>query len=330
MLNKERHIPNFDIALIDADSLMYLIAWVTPNQKKAEKGLMEYVEAIIGRTEVPEAVVFIKGENNFRYQVDPFYKANRGTGMDPEVVDRVELLYSFARKNFTESHGAEADDYVGVYNMQALLEEKLPVMCHVDKDLNMLPGWHYNFKKKEYYYTTPEESFTFMCRQLLSGDMGSDNIPGLKGVGDSTAAKLLHNTRLSGMSDEIVRQWKTGTYKINPQKDNPVEFSTPETRYKRFLDSANCLIIRDSLEELRPLTEEEILKKMAWTDKETDYLFHKDRDVSDMVLLNSLPISCYTDTKRPARCKNKTQDTGPSSDISTENSQGITTDSSTE
>jgi 5'-3' exonuclease len=327
MIQKERHIPEFDLALIDADSLMYLNAWTNINQRTAEKGLDTFLEKIIVETEVPEAHVFIKGDDNFRYKVDPEYKANRKSSMDPEVLDRVELLYSYARRHFIQSPGAEADDFCSIYSYLALEAGKLPVIAHIDKDLNMIPGWHYNFKKKEFYYVSPEESFTFMCRQLLSGDMSSDNIPGLKGVGDTTAGKILHNTRLSGMKDAIIKEWTVGPRAINGDNDKTI-FNTPEKRYQRFLDSANCLILRETLEEIRPLTEAEILRKMEWKIPETDYLFHKERDVSDMVLLNSLPINCYMETKRPARCE-KTPDTG-STGQDTKSDQTTTSDSSTE
>jgi 5'-3' exonuclease len=326
-IKKERHIPEFDLAIIDADSLMYLIAWTTINQKQGEKGLDQYIDRIITETDVSEALVFIKGDDNFRYKIDPEYKANRKSSMDPEVLDRVELLYSYARKHYIQAHGGEADDLCSIYSYQALEEGKLPVVCHIDKDLNMIPGWHYNFKKKEFYYISPEESFTFMCRQLLSGDMSADNIPGLKGVGDATAAKLLHNRRLSQMKDEIIHEWSLPGRAINGDDDKSI-YNTPEKRYKRFLDSANCLILRETEEEMRPLTEAEILRKMEWREPNTDYLFHKDRDVSDMILLNSLPINCFMETKRPARCK-KTPDTGEQS--SSEDSTPTTTsDSSTE
>jgi hypothetical protein len=324
MITKERHIPRFDLAIIDADSLMYLVAWTNINQKTAEHGLDTFVERIITETDVSEAHVFIKGDDNYRYSVDPEYKANRKSALDPEVLDRVELLYSYARKLYIQSHGGEADDYCSIYAYQCLEEGKLPVVCHVDKDLNMIPGWHYNFKKKEFYYVSPEESFTFMCRQLLSGDMGSDNIPGLKGVGESTAAKILHNNRLSWMKDAIVREWREGTRPINGDDDKK-KFGTPAKRYQRFLDSANCLILRETLEEVRPLTEGELLRKMEWRLPETDYLFHKDRDVSDMMLVNSLPINCYMETKRPARCK-KTTDTGEL--VTSESSTPTTTSAS--
>ncbi|HRV01148.1 MAG TPA: hypothetical protein P5539_05595 [Mesotoga sp.] len=323
MLKVTKEIPQFDMALIDADSLMYLISWVTPNQKQAERGLMKYIEYIIDATEVPEAYVFVKGDNNFRYEVDPEYKANRRSSMDPEVLDRVELLYSYARKNFIESHKGEADDYCSIFAYKALEDGRLPVICHIDKDLNMIPGWHYNFKKEEYYFISPQESFTFMCRQLMSGDMSADNIPGLKGIGDSTAAKFLHNKRLSEMKQEILQQWVHTNRTINGDGEYP----TPAHRYERFLQSANCLILRETEEELRPLSEEEILRKMSWNDAETDYLFHKERDVTDQILLNSLPINCYMETKRVNRCKDDT-DTGDGEEPTS--TPTTTTDSSTE
>jgi 5'-3' exonuclease len=327
-IEKERRpVPDFDECIIDADSLMYMIAWVSPNQKQAEQSLMQKIEEIIHSVEARDVTVYIKGRDNFRYQVDPEYKANRKQRMDPEVMDRVELLYSFARKNFIESHLGEADDYATIHMYQAMAEGKIPCVAHIDKDLNMIPGWHFNFKKKEFYFMEPEESFTFMCRQILSGDMSSDNIPGLKGVGDSTAAKILHNTRLSGMKDVIIKEWRTSHRPINDD-DDKTRYNTPDKRYQRMLDSANCLIMREADEELRPLTEQEILTKMSWNYPETDYLFHKDRDVSDMVLLNSLPINCYMETKRPVRCKKDTTATGKSLDSTV--TPKNTSDSSTE
>lgn len=319
-----KHIPEFDLALIDADSLMYSIAWTTMNARMGEKLMMKQIETMIGNTDVSEALVFIKGDDNFRYKVDPEYKATRRQAMDPEVLDRVELLYSYARKNFIESHGGEADDYVSIYAYQAMDEGKCPVICHVDKDLNMIPGWHYNFKKKEFYYISPEESFTFMCRQLLTGD-SSDNIPGLKGVGWQVAAKILHNKRLSQMKQAILDQWIAGDRQLKTGE------IAREDRYERFLKSANCLILRETIDEMRELTPEEIIRKMSWNVPEADYLFHKDRDISDSIILNSLPIHCYMETKRPARWRHlhpESKDTGPTPLPTDDSTQKTTSDSS--
>jgi len=136
---------------------------------------------------------------------------------------------------------------------------------------------------------------------------------------------MLHNTRLSGMKDRIIQLWLYGKQKINTGE------VSPEDRYDRFLKSANCLILRESEEELRELTVEELMKKMSWNDKETDYLFHSERDVSDQVLLNSLDITSYVEKKRATKCGNKKNKTAATGTLSSENSTPTTTsDSSTE
>ena len=310
-LNKEVYKkPEFDVCLLDADSIMYLISWRETNQKRAQKGLDDYVSNIIELVDVPEAYVYVKGKNNFRYQIDPEYKANRRKSMDPEVMERVEMLYAYAKEQYINSDGAEADDYVSIHAYDLMSEGKNTVIAHIDKDLNMIPGWHYNFQKKEFYFVAPEESFTFLIRQLLMGDMSADNIPGLKGIGESTAARYLHGYHLSEMKDFVLDMWK---HRHNAgSNDDPkwVKYNTPEKRYQRFLDSANCLILRETADELRPLTEKEILRKMEWHDKETDFRFHKDRDVSDMILMSSQSINCYTEGKAE-RCQDtQTQGTG--------------------
>jgi 5'-3' exonuclease len=67
-------------------------------------------------------------------------------------------------------------------------------IVHVDKDLNQLPGWHYNPTKGEEYYVTEEEGLRAFYTQLLTGDR-IDNIVGLYGVGPVKAAKLLKDCK---------------------------------------------------------------------------------------------------------------------------------------
>lgn len=336
-VNKEIYQkPKFETCLLDADSIMYLISWKETNQKAAQRGLEDYVASIIEAVEVPEAYVYVKGKDNFRYQIDPEYKANRRKSMDPEVLDRVEQLYAYAKSIYINSDGAEADDYVSVHAYDLMAQGKEFVIAHIDKDLNMIPGWHYNFQKKEFYFVAPEESFTFMMRQLMMGDMSADNIPGLKGIGEVTTSKMLHGFHLSQMKDYIIRLWKTNHGKGSNDDPGWVKYNTPEKRYQRFLDSANCLILRESADELRPLTEEEILKKMTWSDPDTDFRFHHERDVSDMILMNSVPINCYTKggPRRPCRedlnHKEPTPDTGETEPDTQSSTQKNTSDSSTE
>jgi 5'-3' exonuclease len=62
----------------------------------------------------------------------------------------------------------------------------------IDKDLDMLRGWHYNFVKQELYYVKEEDGIRNFYTQILTGDR-VDNIPGLKGIGIKKATKILQD-----------------------------------------------------------------------------------------------------------------------------------------
>lgn len=83
--------------------------------------------------------------------------------------------------------GQEADDKVAI---EATRLGDNGIIVTLDKDINQVSGWHYNFVKKEGYYITPQEGLVNFYRQILTGD-SSDNIIGIKGVGPIKAAKML-------------------------------------------------------------------------------------------------------------------------------------------
>ncbi|MGH7746922.1 MAG: hypothetical protein ACREQ5_19535, partial [Candidatus Dormibacteria bacterium] len=60
----------------------------------------------------------------------------------------------------------------------------------IDKDLDQIPGKHYNFMKEVSYEVSKEEAQRFFYFQLLCGD-SIDNVPGCKGIGPKKADKAL-------------------------------------------------------------------------------------------------------------------------------------------
>lgn len=65
---------------------------------------------------------------------------------------------------------------------------------HQDKDLNQLPGHHYNPVTDERYYVTEFEGLKSFYTQLLTGDR-TDNIKGLDRIGPVKAAKILKDCK---------------------------------------------------------------------------------------------------------------------------------------
>jgi 5'-3' exonuclease len=92
----------------------------------------------------------------------------------------------------------EADDAVAmdVTEMQEEMGEDSVVLCSIDKDLRQVPGWHYNYQYEDFlgvdalFYVDKPAGRLMFFKQLLMGDT-SDNIPGIKGVGEKTAERML-------------------------------------------------------------------------------------------------------------------------------------------
>ena len=76
--------------------------------------------------------------------------------------------------------GIEADDAVAIEATE--LGEK-GIIVSLDKDLDQVPGWHFNFVKRGLYYLTPEESMFLFYKQFLTGD-AVDNIQGAWRIGE--------------------------------------------------------------------------------------------------------------------------------------------------
>lgn len=78
----------------------------------------------------------------------------------------------------------EADDLMGKY------QNSKNWICTVDKDLNQVPGQHYNFSKGDRFDVDDYEGDMNFFIQLLSGD-STDNIQGIPGVGAVKAANFI-------------------------------------------------------------------------------------------------------------------------------------------
>jgi len=248
---KEEH---FDLAIIDADSILYQIAYIEPSPALCKKQLDMKLREIMLNTGSREGAIFIKGSNNFRYAVDVAYKGNRKDTIEPDVKERIDMLYKYCLDFAVSSDNGEADDYCGIYASAAYNDKKSSVVCHIDKDLNGIIGWHYNFKTGKLYYIDDTVAYRFIMNQLLTGD-STDNIQGLRGVGPKTAEKLTKDTHNDRLWDKVIEVWK------DKQGDS---------WYNNFVKCANCIYIRESADDLRPLTFDELKDRLSWTTGSTD------------------------------------------------------------
>jgi len=175
-------------AFVDADYLVYRVSFSSKDvdESIACSRLQEALfDTVFVKLKCDDYDAFITGKTNFRFSTATThpYKGNRKNLEKP-------LHYEALREKLvalgaTISENQEADDDVGIASTKYV-----GWIVHVDKDLDQLPGWHYNPVKGEEYYVTEHQGLVSFYTQLLTGDR-IDNIVGLYGIGPVKAKKLL-------------------------------------------------------------------------------------------------------------------------------------------
>lgn len=138
--------------------------------------------------------VYLTGKNNFRDEVATLrkYKGNRDGTSKP-------VLHGEIRQYLIDHHGAmicngiEADDAVSIVQMTYRAKGARSVIATYDKDLNGTPGLHYDFRSnvRKLYDVSEDEAIRYFYKQVLMGDLSTDNIQGIPGIGETKADKIL-------------------------------------------------------------------------------------------------------------------------------------------
>lgn len=120
--------------------------------------------------------LFLSGKNNFRDTLATIkvYKGNRDPSNKPQYYDEIKDYLINVHKAIVVD-GQEADDAQGIEQWKH--KDKSTVIVGIDKDLKMIPGWHYNWVKGELEYVRMEDANAFFFMQMLIGD-ATDNILG--------------------------------------------------------------------------------------------------------------------------------------------------------
>jgi DNA polymerase-1 len=202
------------LVLIDGHALAYRAYHALPDDLKTSKG--ELTNAVYGftsmllnvlRDENPThiAVTFDKGPT-FRHEIYTEYKAHR-TKMPDEMrsqMDRVREVVQTLDIPIFEKESYEADDLLGTLARQAeeqgvdtlIVTGDMDLLQLVDEHITVLTSrWRFSDTviydvervKERYDGLSPDQLVDY---KALMGDK-SDNIPGVYGVGEKTATKLL-------------------------------------------------------------------------------------------------------------------------------------------
>lgn len=201
--------------LIDADVLQYRCGFAADGQMKreardaepgaSEERIMEMLHSVdythIALGNVKEVItgvkehytgparIFIHGGGNFREGVATLkeYKGNRDKTHKPKYANEI-------KDYLVNVHGAElvvgqeSDDAIGI--AQCAAPPGTTIIVSNDKDMDMIPGYHYNWIKGEEYFVNDEDADKMLFWQMLVGDT-TDNIPGISKIGTKRASDLL-------------------------------------------------------------------------------------------------------------------------------------------
>lgn len=201
------------LVLIDGNSIAYRAFFALPLLNN-EKGI--HTNAVYGFTmmlmkiledEKPShiLVAFDAGKTTFRHKTFSEYKGGRQK-TPPELSEQFpfirELLKAYSIPQY-ELENFEADDIIGTLSLLAEKEGFETKVISGDKDLTQLSSDHttVSITRKgitdieEYTPQHIQEKYGLSAEQIIDmkGLMGdaSDNIPGVPGVGEKTAIKLL-------------------------------------------------------------------------------------------------------------------------------------------
>jgi len=173
--------------------------------RTCEEYIDTFIKNITKKAKCDSFELHLSGVDNFRKEVaiTKPYKGNR-SGERPYYYARVRK-YLLEKYDALLSVNEEADDTLAIAQMADI---DGTVICTVDKDLWMVTGGKYDFKREETSYVTEYDGFRAMQYQMLVGDL-VDNIQGVPKVGKVTAHKVLDaNEDIDDAWVEIAKAYK--------------------------------------------------------------------------------------------------------------------------
>lgn len=203
------------LLLIDGNSIMnrafYGIPDMTTNDGRHTNAIYGFLNIILKVIEEEQAthicVAFDLKKKTFRHEMYEAYKGTR-KGMPEELheqMPRIKEILQAMHIRIVEQEGFEADDLIGTLSKKGEREGFAVTILSGDRDLLQLATdtvlvripktKHGKTEVEDYYAKNVVETYgvtplIFTDMKGLMGDT-SDNIPGVPGIGEKTAAKLL-------------------------------------------------------------------------------------------------------------------------------------------
>lgn len=201
------------ILIVDGSNILHKCHFAYPesltdkegNRTGAIYGTIKYLKKL-KETYNPKQI-FVCGDvsrKTFRTEIYPEYKGTRGKTDDDikRQFGYLKMFLGFAGIPYFEQDGYEADDFIGSLSKHAYEYGYTPLIASGDKDVFQLITdttevvylsskgpimYNLEMLREKYDGLGPDE---FLQLKALMGD-SSDNIPGIKGIGEKTGIRLL-------------------------------------------------------------------------------------------------------------------------------------------
>ena len=316
------------VILIDGNNLMFRSYYATAysgsimkNSKgfptNALYGFTNMINKIINEEKPTKILVAFDKGKTFRHDNYHEYKAGRiemPSELKQQFVVAKELLDAMGIKYF-EIDGYEADDIIGTFaNMITNSDNYEGIIISSDRDLLQLINNKIKVKllKNKDYIMMDENTFLDMYGiepnkiidlKGLEGD-SSDNIPGVKGIGEKTALKLLQEygsiENLYVNLDKIKGKLFD---KLNEGKDSAFMSKQLATIFKEVpMDlTLDSIIYKGSNSHLKDIYEElefySFIKNIKNANKDDDITLNVINDISNLNIKNDLAIFLEVDNE---------------------------------
>jgi len=144
----------------------------------------KFIDNIMKTAKCDDYKIFLTGDNNYRIALATIrpYKGQRNSDKPIHYGMITDHLIDYHKAVTIED--AEADDALGYSQTEDTC------ICTIDKDLDGISGWHYNWNKEKLYDVSQWEADYFFYHQLLTGDP-VDNIEGCPNIGEKRATAIL-------------------------------------------------------------------------------------------------------------------------------------------
>lgn len=199
---------------LDADGNKFIPPMTREQETKYLKTCWEIFKKklndLLEVTYCDEFVMAVKGGSSFRDHMFDTYKGNR------EQTEEVRNAFVPTIRQLAVHEldaipcvGYEADDLLRIWRRQANEAGQDNVLCTIDKDLKCEPGLYFNMHKMHWRMETISEHDALYnyYYQLILGD-GTDNVPGIQGVGKVGAKRILSGA----LTDNDFQEAVVGAY----------------------------------------------------------------------------------------------------------------------